>query len=147
MDFSLEYLLLIPIGFIAGFLNTVAGGGTLLTLPTLLFLGLPAPVANGCSELGPDLQSRAQEHEAEHAHEQLDGEDSRAARLSHGSEKQRQNSPKLPRKSTHPETHFQQRNGKHDGAGRRRPQGNRQVDNQELVAHTERGRDKDSSQI
>ena len=42
MDFQLEYLLLIPIGFIAGFLNTVAGGGTLLTLPTLIFLGLPA---------------------------------------------------------------------------------------------------------
>lgn len=57
MDFSLEYLLLIPIGFIAGFLNTVAGGGTLLTLPTLLFLGLPAPVANGTNRIAILVQT------------------------------------------------------------------------------------------
>ena len=37
MDFEYEYLILIPIGFVAGFLNTIAGGGTLLTLPTLIF--------------------------------------------------------------------------------------------------------------
>lgn len=57
MDFSLEYLLLIPIGFIAGFLNTIAGGGTLLTLPTLLFLGLPAPVANGTNRIAILVQT------------------------------------------------------------------------------------------
>lgn len=57
MDFSIEYLLLIPIGFIAGFLNTVAGGGTLLTLPTLLFLGLPAPMANGTNRIAILVQT------------------------------------------------------------------------------------------
>ena len=51
MEFSLEYLLLIPIGFVAGFLNTIAGGGTLLTLPTLIFFGLPAPIANGTNRI------------------------------------------------------------------------------------------------
>lgn len=57
MEFSIEYLLLIPIGFIAGFLNTIAGGGTLLTLPTLLFLGLPAPVANGTNRIAILVQT------------------------------------------------------------------------------------------
>lgn len=57
MDFSIEYLLLIPIGFIAGFLNTIAGGGTLLTLPTLLFLGLPAPLANGTNRIAILIQT------------------------------------------------------------------------------------------
>lgn len=57
MDFSIEYLLLIPIGFIAGFLNTVAGGGTLLTLPALLFLGLPAPIANGTNRIAILIQT------------------------------------------------------------------------------------------
>src|SRR5690606_36116174 len=49
--------LLIPIGFIAGFLNTVAGGGTLLTLPALLFLGLPAPIANGTNRIAILIQT------------------------------------------------------------------------------------------
>ena len=57
MEFALEYLLLIPIGFIAGFLNTVAGGGTLLTLPMLIFLGLPAPVANGTNRIAILVQT------------------------------------------------------------------------------------------
>lgn len=59
MDFSIEYLLLIPVGFIAGFLNTLAGGGTLLTLPMLLFLGLPAPVANGTNRVAILIQTFA----------------------------------------------------------------------------------------
>ncbi|MEZ4853703.1 sulfite exporter TauE/SafE family protein [Flavobacterium sp.] len=57
MDFELQYLLLIPIGFVAGFLNTVAGGGTLLTLPALLFLGLPAPLANGTNRIAILIQT------------------------------------------------------------------------------------------
>lgn len=59
MDFPLEYLLLIPVGFVAGFLNTVAGGGTLLTLPTLIFLGLPASVANGTNRIAILIQTFA----------------------------------------------------------------------------------------
>jgi len=57
MDFQLKYLLLIPIGFIAGFINTIAGGGTLLTLPALLFLGLPAPLANGTNRVAILIQT------------------------------------------------------------------------------------------
>ena len=35
------------IGILAGFINTLAGSGSLLTLPILILLGLPANVANG----------------------------------------------------------------------------------------------------
>jgi uncharacterized membrane protein YfcA len=46
-----EALLIIAVGFIAGFLNTVAGGGSLITLPILIFLGLPPAVANGTNRI------------------------------------------------------------------------------------------------
>jgi uncharacterized membrane protein YfcA len=46
-----EYPLLILAGFVAGFMNTMAGGGSLLTLPLLIFLGLPAAVANGTNRV------------------------------------------------------------------------------------------------
>ena len=48
------YLILavIGVGIIAGFINTVAGSGSLLTLPLLMFLGLPANVANGTNRIG-----------------------------------------------------------------------------------------------
>lgn len=39
-------------GAAASFINTFAGGGSLITLPFLLFLGLPAPVANGTNKIG-----------------------------------------------------------------------------------------------
>ncbi len=39
-------------GLVAGTLNVVAGGGSFLTLPLLLFLGLPAAVANGTNRVG-----------------------------------------------------------------------------------------------
>ena len=43
---------LAAVGFISGFLNILAGGGSLLTLPLLIFLGLPAAVANGTNRIG-----------------------------------------------------------------------------------------------
>ncbi len=44
----LEFLPLLALaGCAAGFLNVMAGGGSLLTLPILLLAGVPAPVANG----------------------------------------------------------------------------------------------------
>jgi uncharacterized protein len=48
------YLILavIGVGIIAGFINTVAGAGSLLTLPLLMFLGLPANIANGTNRIG-----------------------------------------------------------------------------------------------
>jgi len=43
-----EFLpLLILAGCASGFLNVMAGGGSMLSLPILLLAGLPAPVANG----------------------------------------------------------------------------------------------------
>lgn len=51
------YLLVILVGFISGFINTLAGSGSLLTLPLLIFLGLPANVANGTNRIGVLLQS------------------------------------------------------------------------------------------
>ena len=53
------YLILavIGVGFLAGFINTVAGSGSLLTLPLLMFLGLPANVANGTNRIAILLQN------------------------------------------------------------------------------------------
>jgi len=44
-------------GFVAGFINTLAGSGSLLTLPILILLGLPANVANGTNRVGVLLQN------------------------------------------------------------------------------------------
>ena len=43
----LEVLLLFGVGIITGFINVMAGGGSTLTLPILIFLGLDSSVANG----------------------------------------------------------------------------------------------------
>ena len=46
------YLLLIPAGFIAGIVNTIAGGGSFLTLPALMFLcGMDPKIANGTNRV------------------------------------------------------------------------------------------------
>lgn len=52
-----SYILLVVVGFIAGFINTVAGGGALLTLPTLIFLGLPPGIANGTNRVAVVIQT------------------------------------------------------------------------------------------
>lgn len=44
------------VGIAAGFINTLAGGGSLLSLPILIFLGLPAAVANGTNRLAIMIQ-------------------------------------------------------------------------------------------
>ncbi|MEM0952876.1 MAG: sulfite exporter TauE/SafE family protein [Pseudomonadota bacterium] len=38
-------------GLIAGFLNVMAGGGSLLTVPIMVFMGVPGPVANGTNRI------------------------------------------------------------------------------------------------
>lgn len=48
---------LVLAGVAAGFINTMAGGGSLLTLPALMLLGLPANVANGTNRLSVVTQS------------------------------------------------------------------------------------------
>lgn len=49
--------LLIGVGIVAGALNVIAGGGSFLTLPVLIFLGLPASLANGTNRVGIVLQN------------------------------------------------------------------------------------------
>ena len=44
-------LLLVAVGTVGGFLNVMAGGGSLLTVPVMVFLGLPGPVANGTNRI------------------------------------------------------------------------------------------------
>lgn len=51
------YLLVISTGLLVGFINTLAGSGSLITLPLLIFLGLPANIANGTNRIGILLQS------------------------------------------------------------------------------------------
>ncbi len=43
-------------GILAGGINTVAGGGSNLTLPALMILGLPADVANGTNRIAVAMQ-------------------------------------------------------------------------------------------
>jgi len=52
VDFDLwQAGLLTAVGIVAGFLNVMAGGGSLLTVPVLVFMGLPGPVANGTNRI------------------------------------------------------------------------------------------------
>lgn len=47
----LEYIILVIAGFGAGFINAVAGGGSTLTLPILIYMGLSPAVANGTNRI------------------------------------------------------------------------------------------------
>lgn len=46
-----ELFLLAFAGFAAGWVNVLAGGGSLFTVPAMVFLGLPGPVANGTNRI------------------------------------------------------------------------------------------------
>jgi uncharacterized protein len=48
----LGFVALFAVGFVAAVINVIAGGGSFLTLPVLIFLGLPAGVANGTNRVG-----------------------------------------------------------------------------------------------
>ncbi|MFC2096946.1 sulfite exporter TauE/SafE family protein [Bacteroidota bacterium] len=50
-------LALIGAGFLAGFINTLAGGGSLITLPLLMFMGLPANMANATNRIAIIVQN------------------------------------------------------------------------------------------
>lgn len=52
-----HYVLLIVVGFVVGFINTIAGGASLISLPTLIFLGLPPAVANGTNRVAIIVQT------------------------------------------------------------------------------------------
>lgn len=50
-DFLVNSLLLFGVGLVAGVVNVIAGGGSFLTVPLMIFLGLPPTVANGTNRL------------------------------------------------------------------------------------------------
>ncbi len=52
-----EIIALIVSGIFVGFINTLAGGGSIVSLPVLMMLGLPAPVANGTNRIGILVQN------------------------------------------------------------------------------------------
>lgn len=47
----LELILLAITGIATGFLNTMAGGGSMLSVPVMIFLGVPGTVANGTNRI------------------------------------------------------------------------------------------------
>jgi len=49
--------ILFGVGLLTGFINILAGGGSLLTLPVLIFLGLPGSVANGTNRVAILIQN------------------------------------------------------------------------------------------
>jgi uncharacterized membrane protein YfcA len=53
----LQYVVLFIVGIIAGWLNTIAGGGSAFMLPLLIFLGLPPDVANGTNRVTIFIQN------------------------------------------------------------------------------------------
>ena len=44
-------LILAVVGIAAGFLNVMAGGGSLLIMPIMVLMGIPGPVANGTTRV------------------------------------------------------------------------------------------------
>ena len=51
------YPLVVLAGVAAGFVNMLAGNGSLITLPVLIFIGLPANIANATNRVGVTLQN------------------------------------------------------------------------------------------
>jgi len=53
----LEITLLIVSGVFVGFINTLAGGGTIISLSLFMFMGVPANIANGTNRIAVILQN------------------------------------------------------------------------------------------
>jgi uncharacterized protein len=52
MEFGLDiYLILFSVAFVAGLIDTIAGGGGLLTIPALLYVGIPPATALATNKL------------------------------------------------------------------------------------------------
>ena len=52
-----EYAILFGVGLIAGFVNVLAGGGSMITVPVMVFLGLPGHIANGTNRIAILVQN------------------------------------------------------------------------------------------
>ena len=53
----IELLLLLLVGIVSGFLNVMAGGGSMLTMPLMIFMGIPGHIANGTNRIGILIQN------------------------------------------------------------------------------------------
>lgn len=53
----LHIVIILAVGTAAGFINVLAGGGSLLTLPVLIFTGLPPATANGTNRIALLVQN------------------------------------------------------------------------------------------
>ena len=54
---STEIAALLVGGLVAGVINTLAGGGSMITVPILVLMGLPGPVANATNRVGVLVQN------------------------------------------------------------------------------------------
>ncbi|NQZ77817.1 MAG: sulfite exporter TauE/SafE family protein [Ekhidna sp.] len=54
---TLEGVILVLSGAFAGFVNSIAGGGSLLIMPLLIFMGLPSAEANGTNRVAIFVQN------------------------------------------------------------------------------------------
>ena len=52
LESSGGYAALFAIGIVVSFVNSISGGGSVLSLPLLILLGLPSAVANGTNRIG-----------------------------------------------------------------------------------------------
>lgn len=59
VPYGLELAALAAAGVVAGVINVIAGGGSFLILPMLLFFGLPSALANGTNRVGVMSQNVA----------------------------------------------------------------------------------------
>jgi uncharacterized membrane protein YfcA len=59
LSLPVQLAVLFGVGIFVGFINILAGGGSLLALPVLIFLGLPATVANGTNRIAILIQNLA----------------------------------------------------------------------------------------
>jgi uncharacterized membrane protein YfcA len=51
------FIILCLAGAVAGFLNVLAGGGSALTIPIMIFLGFDATVANGSNRIAIQVEA------------------------------------------------------------------------------------------
>ena len=66
-----QLILLLVAGFVAGVINTLAGGGSLITLPLMLWIGLLAPIANASNRISlivQNISGSANFHRTGHMH-------------------------------------------------------------------------------
>lgn len=55
MEFIKLIVIICPLVFIAGFVDAIAGGGGIISIPAYLFAGLPAHYAAGCNKFSASL--------------------------------------------------------------------------------------------